>query len=209
MGDQQPEGNGEEGVDRRADAALIARIQRGDDSAFEELVRWHSQTVFAVALRMLGDAHEAEDVAQDVFVRASRGVGAFRGAAKVSTWLLAITMNLCRNRRRWWSRHRRLIAASLDEPVGEDAEPLSDTVADPSPSPAQSAQASERRRIIETTLQALEAAAREVVVLRDLQGYSYEDMAALLRGRVGTVKSRLSRARMQLRALLTSERVSE
>jgi RNA polymerase sigma-70 factor (ECF subfamily) len=158
---------------------------------------------------MLGDLHEAEDVAQDVFVRAYRAIGVFRGEAKLSTWLIAITMNLCRNRRRWWNRRRRVIAASLDDPVGQEDERLGDTVADPAPSPAQSAQASERRRMIESALQALDAAAREVVVLRDLQGYSYEDMAALLKCRIGTVKSRLSRARMQLRTLLTSERVME
>lgn len=191
------------------EAQILARIRAGDGEAFGQLVHRHQQMVFAVALRMVGDFHDAEDVAQDVFVRASRAIGAFRQEAKLSTWLVAITMNLCRNRRRWWSRHRRVIAASLDEPAGPNAEPLGDTVSDPSPSPAQSAQASERQRVVQGALQQLEPGAREMVVLRDLHGYTYEEIARMVRCPVGTVKSRLSRARMQMRALLHSETVSE
>ncbi|MBI3011573.1 MAG: sigma-70 family RNA polymerase sigma factor [Candidatus Omnitrophica bacterium] len=190
------------------ETALVERAQRGDSSAFEALVRLHQQAVFAVALRMLGDQDEAQDVAQDVFVRAYQGIPAFRSEAKLSTWLVAITINLCRNRRRWWARRRRLIVASLDEPVGMsragfgEEGALGHEVADPSPSPASAAAQHEQQRFVISALQQLDEAHRSVVVLRDIHGYSYEEIADMLQCHVGTVKSRLSRARLHLRALL-------
>src|SRR3990167_6573052 len=97
--------------------ALIARAQGGDLSAFDALVLRHQQMVYAVALRMLDNADDAQEVAQDAFVRAFRAIGTFRHEAKLSTWLVSITMNLCRNRRRWWARRRRIIVASPDDPA--------------------------------------------------------------------------------------------
>ena len=184
------------------EAALIEQAQRGDLSAFDALVLRHQQEVFAVALRMLGDRDEAQDVAQDAFVRAYRSIGGFRLEAKLSTWLVSITMNLCRNRRRWWARRKRIIAGSLDasSDCGEGA--LSDTVADPSPTPAAVAEQRDRSQQLMAALQLLSGSEREVIVLRDLQGRSYEEIAETLGCRVGTVKSRLNRARWQLRARL-------
>ena len=192
------------------DAELVERAQRGDSSAFEALVRLHQQAVFAVALRMLGDHDEAKDVSQDVFVRAYEGIRAFKGEAKLSTWLVAITINLCRNRRRWWARRRRIIVASLDEPrerlqfggreLSEGS--VGEGIADPSPSPATAAAQHEQQRFVISALQELDEAHRSVIILRDLQGYAYEEIADMLHCRVGTVKSRLSRARLHLRSLL-------
>ncbi len=151
---------------------------------------------------MLGDWAEAEDVAQDVFVRAYRAIGTFRGEAKVTTWLVSIAMNLCRNRRRWWARRRRMIAASLDDPVGEDEEARGHEVADPSPTPDAAAQRREQTQHMTAALQLLHEIDRTVIVLRDIEGCSYEEVAKMLRIPVGTVKSRLNRARFALRALL-------
>lgn len=184
------------------EAALIARSQSGDLEAFDALVLRHQQEVFAVAMRMLGDRDDAQDVAQDALVRAYRAIGTFRGQAKLSTWLVSITMNLCRNRRRWWARRRQFVVASLDDPVETGEGTLAREVADPSPSPAALAQRRERQQQVADALQRLSERERSVVVLRDLQGYSYEEMAGALRCRVGTVKSRLSRARLRLRAIL-------
>jgi RNA polymerase sigma-70 factor (ECF subfamily) len=184
------------------DAGLIKRAQDGDLAAFDQLVLRHQQEVFSIALRMLGDRDEAQEIAQDAFVRAYRAIGAFRGEAKLSTWLVSITMNLCRNRRRWWARRKRLIVASLDEPVDTEEGAMGHDVADPSPTPAIMAERRERRRYLLTALQSLDEASRTVVILRDLQGYSYEEIARVLHCRLGTVKSRLNRARLQLRALL-------
>lgn len=192
------------------EAELVERAQRGDSSAFEALVRLHQQAVFAVALRMLGDRGEAEEIAQEAFVRAYRFLGTFRREARLSTWLISITMNLCRNRRRWWARRRRFIVASLDEPrerlqLGErelSEETVGEGVADPSPSPAMAAEQREQQRFVISALQQLDEAHRSVIILRDLQGYSYEEIAEIVRCQVGTVKSRLSRARLHLRSLL-------
>jgi RNA polymerase sigma-70 factor (ECF subfamily) len=184
------------------EAAWIERCRGGDLEAFDQLVLQHQQEVFAVALRMLGDRDEAQDVAQDVFVRAYRAIGAFRGEAKLSTWLVSITMNLCRNRRRWWARRRRLIVASLDDPIDTDEGTRGRDVADPSPTPADVAERNEQQQHLTAALQMLNPSDRTVVVLRDIQGHAYEEIAQILGCRLGTVKSRLNRARLQLRSLL-------
>ena len=184
---------------------LLEKTQAGDLSAFEPLVLRHQREIFAVALRMLGNDEEAKDVAQETFVRAYRAIKSFRREARLSTWLVSITMNLCRNQRRWWARRHRVIVASLDELTEpEEAEGLRkiQQVADPNPGPLQLVQSQERQRYIAQALQTLDETARGIIVLRDIQGYSYEEIAQMLHTNVGTVKSRLSRARLKLRALL-------
>lgn len=189
--------------DQPDDRALIQRCQAGESAAFDEVVLRHQRQVFAVALRMLGNEEEAKDVAQDAFVRAYRAIGNFRGDAKLSTWLVGITMNLCRNRRRWWARRKRWIVASLDESVGEgDERTLAQQVADPAPTPAVEAATREQTQFLLEALAALDEADREVVVLRDVQGLSYEEIAQALRCQLGTIKSRLNRARLRLKGLL-------
>ena len=184
------------------EAVLIEQAQRGDLSAFDQLVLQHQQQVFAVALRMLGDRDEAQDVAQDAFIRAYQGIGTFRREAKLSTWLVSITMNLCRNRRRWWARRKRLIVASLDEPLETEEGAIGHEAADPAPTPGHAVERRERQQQLMDTLQLLDEAHRSVVILRDIEGYSYEEIAQMVGCQVGTVKSRLNRARLQLRALL-------
>ena len=184
------------------EAALIKQAQRGELGAFDQLVLRHQQQVFAVALRMLGNHSEAQEVAQDAFVRAFRGLGGFRRDAKLSTWLVSITMNLCRNRRRWWARQRLFIVGSVDSALQTEEGAVEFDVADPSPGPAHAAQQQERSQQIHQALQRLDEAHRSVVVLRDLEGCSYEEIAQMVGCQIGTVKSRLSRARLQLRALL-------
>ena len=122
-------------VSHQTEAALIERAKKGDLGAFDQLVLLHQQTVFAVALRMLGAHDEAEEIAQEVFVRAYQAIGAFRQDAKLSTWLVSITMNLCRNRRRWWARRRRLIVASLDDPRETEEGTVEQEAPDPAPGP--------------------------------------------------------------------------
>jgi RNA polymerase sigma-70 factor (ECF subfamily) len=184
------------------EAMLIERAQGGDLLAFDGLVLRHQDEVYAVALRMLSDPEEAKDVAQDVFVRAYRAFGTFRKEAKLSTWLVSITINLCRNRRRWWARRRRVIVASLDDPLETGEGTVGREVADPGPSPVESAQRTELQQQLAEALQMLEEPFRSVIVLRDIHGYSYEEIAQMLHCRVGTVKSRINRARLQLKALL-------
>lgn len=184
------------------ESVLITRCQGGEFTAFDTLVLRHQQEVFAVALRMLGDRDEAQDVAQDVFVRAYQGLPTFRREAKLSTWLVSITMNLCRNRRRWWARRKRLIVASLDDPVETEEGSIGHDVADPAPAPDAAVEQREQGAQLLASLQLLNESERTVIVLRDIQDYSYEEIAAALRCRVGTVKSRLNRARLHLRAIV-------
>lgn len=184
------------------EAFLVERVKEGDRSAFDQLVLRCQGRVFAVALRMLGDRDEAEEVTQDAFVHAYRTLGTFRGEAKVSTWLVSIVINLCRNRRRWWARRRQRIVASLEEPMDAGEGTMGQMLADPAPTPAQVAQQREVQQVLLEGLQMLDDNFRTVIVLRDIEGYSYEEIARALRCRVGTVKSRLNRARLQLRAIL-------
>lgn len=185
------------------DVVFVEQAVQGQNDAFDALVRRHQRVVYAVALRMLGDASEAEDTAQDAFVRAYRGLRGFRREAKFSTWLVSITMNLCRNRRRWWLRRRRLVVASLDAPLeGAESSTLGETIRDPAPGPHEAAVAQERQDHLLLALQQLAGPYREALVLRDLHGHTYEEIAAMLSCRVGTVKSRISRARLQLRAMM-------
>ncbi len=185
------------------DTRFLERLQRGEPAAFDQLVLRYQRQVFAIALRMLGNADEAQDIAQETFVHAYRAIKGFRGDAKVSTWLVSITMNLCRNRRRWWARRHRFIAGSLDSPRQmEEGESLGQETEDPGLSPAQELGRREQQQQIAQALQQLDEAYRSVIVLRDIEGLPYEEIARMLGCRVGTIKSRISRARLQLQALL-------
>ncbi len=168
---------------------FVERLRAGDPGAFEELVRAYQHRVFGVAIRMLGNAAEAEEIAQEVFLRVHRSVGEFRGEAKLSTWLYSITSRLCLNRLQSGERrHRR---------AGEEA--LADV-------PADDAGGGVERAEVETALRqaiaALPEERRIVVVLRDVEGLSYEEIARALDLELGTVRSRLHRARMDLKAKL-------
>lgn len=181
---------------------LILQSQRGDASAFEELVLKYQREVFAVALGMLGDYDEAKDVAQDAFIQAYKAIRSFQGRSKFSTWLVSITINLCRHRRRWWAQRKKHIVTSLNEPVETEEGAVLREIADPSPTSLEKAIHSEERQQMINALKALDKTSRTIVVLRDIQGCSYEEIAAVLRCRTGTVKSRLNRARLKLKSLV-------
>ena len=184
------------------EADWIRGCQNGDFSGFDRLVLRYQTAVYAVCLRMLRDPHEAEDVAQEAFVRAYRAIGSFKGGSKFSTWMIAIAINLCRNRRRWWARRRRRIAGSLEDTLQTEEGSVGYEPQDTAPTPSQAAVSYETQAHILGMLQRLNESDRSIIVLRDLQGCSYDEIAQVLRVRIGTVKSRLNRARLQLRALL-------
>lgn len=179
----------EGGLDESPD--FLDRLRAGDARAFEALVTEHQHRVFGVALRMLGSRAEAEDVAQEVFLRVQRSVAAFRGEARLSTWLYGITSRLCLSRLA--SPHRR--HARLTRPLTEDM------VRDPD-DPAADAERGEMRAALGEAIAALPEERRIVVILRDVEGLSYEEIAAALNLEPGTVRSRLHRARMELKERL-------
>jgi RNA polymerase sigma-70 factor (ECF subfamily) len=176
---------------READTAgpdpLVERLRAGEPRAFEELVAAYQHRVFGVAFRMLGNGAEAEEVAQDVFLRVHRGIASFRGEAKLSTWLYAITSRLCLNRLGGERRRDRRGEATLERLAAPDADPSVDV------------ERGELDAALQRAIAELPEERRILVVLRDLEGLSYGEIAAALDMELGTVRSRLHRARMDLK----------
>ncbi len=182
---------------------FIERLRAGEATAFDRLVTDFSGDVYALLYRLTEDREEARDLTQETFLQAFRSVAHFRGDADLKTWLYRIAVNQARNRWRWWRRRRRSVTVSIDAADGDGDTPLSARLADQNGSdPEQLALAREREQALFTALRSLARPFREVVVLRDIEGLSYEEVAAALQISVGTVKSRLSRGRTELRRRL-------
>lgn len=174
--------------DAGGEAALLRRLRAGEREAFEELVIAYQHRIFGIARRMLGNAAEAEEVAQEVFLRVHRAVGEFRGEARLSTWLYAIASRLCLNR----------LAAGERRLARGDPEAL-ERLADGGADAGAEMERHERSAAVREAIAALPEDRRIVVVLRDIDGLSYEEIAAVLGLELGTVRSRLHRARLDLR----------
>jgi RNA polymerase sigma-70 factor, ECF subfamily len=186
------------------DRDLVARAQAGDTRAFEELVRRHQRWVFTLALRMVGSSAEAEELAQEIFLKAYRGLGGFRGAARFSTWLHSIASHHCLNALE--TRSRQPLDLRAQERAGDDdPPPRLERVPNGAPGADAVLEQRERARLVQAALVRLRGDHRLVVVLRDIQGLSYEAIAETLGIELGTVRSRLHRARMELKALLAPD----
>ena len=186
------------------DRRLVDRAQAGDAGAFETLVRRYQGWVFTLALRMLGDRAEAEDMAQEIFLKAYRGLKGFKGASRFSTWLYSITSHHCLNHLEARRRQSHLLGRGGDRPgaVGNDPPAPVDRLADEAPRADVLLERADRARIVQAELAHLSEEHRLILVLRDIQGLSYEEIAQTLRLELGTVRSRLHRARMEMRARL-------
>ena len=186
-----------------AEAQFLDRLRAGDAAAFDFLVRERSPDIYALLYRLTEDVEEARDLTQETFLQAFRAVAHFRGDADLRTWLYRIAVNQARNRWRWWRRRRKNVTVSLDATDEQHEQPLAAQLADEqSINPEQATLARERERLLTQALRSLSRVYREVVVLRDVEGLSYEEVAATLEISVGTVKSRLSRGRTELRRRL-------
>jgi len=184
------------------DIELVSSFKQGDEAAFDNLVLRYQDRIFRVCLRMLSDYEEANDLAQDVFVKAYRSLKGFRLDSKFSTWLYAIAINTCKNRLASLEfRHSRK-ALRIDDPVETEDGTRRTEIPDESMSPRTAAANSERAALIEKAIDSLAAEQKEMVVLRDIEGLSYEDIARITENNIGTVKSKLSRARQELREKL-------
>lgn len=175
---------------------ILARARRGDLHAFEELVRLYEKRVYAVALRSSGSPEDAADITQEVFLRAWRSIESFRGDSGFSTWLFRITMNLCVD----FARHKHAQPQTQPLVIGEeDSErPIPDTA----PTPEEHLDNRELGRELAAALDEVSEEHRRIVLLRDVSGLSYTEIAEVLEISEGTVKSRLSRARIALRTVL-------
>jgi RNA polymerase sigma-70 factor (ECF subfamily) len=186
----------------RAEAEFIERLKRGEGAAFEQLVTERSPEIFGLLFRLTENSEEARDLTQETFLRAFQSIGRFRGEADLRTWIYRIAINQARNRWRWWRRRRRDSTVSLDATQGESNQSLLGTLAESSENPEQQTLAHERELALRSALQKVSRAYRETVILRDIEGFSYEEIATTLAINVGTVKSRLARGREELRRLL-------
>jgi RNA polymerase sigma-70 factor (ECF subfamily) len=179
-----------------ADVALAQKAASGDQRAFAQLVTLYQRRVFSVAVRMLGDTQEAEDVAQEVFVALHGALKGFRVESRLSTWIYRITRNHCLNRIKYLNRRgRRAMAAAGQDRDGEDT---LQQVRSPGPSPARQLESSQDARALEAALQQLPHEQRLLVVLREVEQLSYEEMVQITGLPEGTIKSRLHRARAAL-----------
>ena len=184
------------------DRAAVARAATGDESAFEELVRRHERTVYNLAFRQLGSREDALEAAQDAFVRCYRALPRFRGEATFRTWLVGIAINVCRSRLTGADRRQRRLTQDLTQPDGATGERVPLQLADPAPDPESVARGGEIRGALAHALAALSPEHREVLLLREMSGLEYEEVAAALGCALGTVKSRIARARAALREAL-------
>jgi RNA polymerase sigma-70 factor (ECF subfamily) len=192
-------------VDARpsTETQFIERLKKGDVAAFETLVAERSGEIYGLLYRLTENAEEARDLTQETFLRAFQNIGHFRGEADLRTWIYRIAINQARNRWRWWRRRRRDSTVSLDSTQGPYGQPLNATLrAERDEDPEQKTLARERERALKAALKTLGRAYRETVVLRDIEGFSYEEIAVMLEINIGTVKSRLSRGREELRRKL-------
>lgn len=177
------------------DMAVLSRCRQGDPDAFEALVEKYQKQMLNIACRMTGSYEDACEVVQDAFVAAYRGLGDFGGRSRFSTWLVAIVMNLSRNRIRQMHGRNYQEGISLDDPVDTQGGNMRPEAASPHPDQLEELEEREEQERIQGCIKALDPDFREIIVLRDLQGFSYQEICGMLKIPEGTVKSRLSRAR--------------
>ncbi len=182
---------------------LIERCKRGDLAAFNELVKKYEKQVYNFAYRLTGSYDDANDVAQEAFLRVFNAIGGFRGDASFTTWLFRITTNVFLDERK---RARAHPHTSLDEQLDLEESSVARQIEDPSPSPAALTEERERAQILQEAIQSLPEYQRAMVVLYHTQQQSYEEIAEAMDLPIGTVKSRLNRARLALKEKLTPMR---
>jgi RNA polymerase sigma-70 factor (ECF subfamily) len=186
-----------------AEDQFLERLRRGEVAAFERLVTEYSGDVYALLYRLTADAEEARDLTQETFLRTFQSISRFRGEANLKTWIYRIAVNQARNRWRWWRRRKREVTVSLDATDETHEQPLSATLRNEDAiDPEQETLAREREGQLRQALLGLRHSYKEAVILRDVDGFSYEEIADTLQISIGTVKSRISRGRLELRRKL-------
>ncbi len=179
--------------------ALVTALCQGAGDAYEILIQRYQQPVYNLVYRLMNDPSDASDIVQEVFLKVFKNIGNFRGNSSLKTWIYRIAVNEAYNHRRWFSRHqRREVALGPEEGVRTYA----DSLADPSRTPFDQAADHETFALVEAALEKLNPKFRAVVILRDIEDLSYEEIATVLDISIGTVKSRILRGREALRKIL-------
>ena len=181
---------------RRDEYAVIQRCKQGDLSAFDELVRMYEKQVYNFAYRLAGNYDDANDIASEAFVKVFNAIDSFRGDANFSTWLFRIVTNLYLDERKRSKAHMNI---PLDEYIDLDESTVTRQIEDSSPGPHELLEARERAEVLQGVIQQLPDYQRVMVLLFHTQGKSYEEIAEIIGLPIGTVKSRLNRARLALR----------
>ncbi len=187
------------------EAGIVAELKAGSEEAFAWLIAKYHQPIYSVIARTIPDPADAADLTQDVFIKIYRGIGSFNGDASLRTWIYRIALREASNQRRWWRRHKRQeVTIETEFGEGNDGQPLclKDTLVDEHESPFDLAAQEEVRARVEEELRHVPEPFHAVVVLRDIEGFSYEEVAEILGVNLGTVKSRLMRGRAHLKARL-------
>jgi RNA polymerase sigma-70 factor (ECF subfamily) len=181
---------------------VIENCKAGDEKAFAEIVLHRQKRVFNIAYRMLGNSEEAKDLAQEVFISVFESIKNLKEEIKFDAWLTQITLNHCRNRWKYLKRRQYFNSDSLDDPIETEEGSMPRAIYDPSDNPEILFEKKMIQQLIQKGLLELKEDQRELLVLRDLQGFSYEEMGETLGFPEGTIKSKLHRARMELKEVL-------
>ena len=184
------------------EVAFVDRLQVGSDEAFETLIHLYQAPIYNVAYRILGDASEASDAVQETFMKIFKGIKTFRGESGLKTWIYRIAISESLNRQRWWKRWRHHAPVSIDDTFPNGARLVE--ITDSRPTPESACAQMEMEREVQRALSGLSFEHRVAVVLRDIEGLSYEEIAETLGLSLGTVKSRLWRARSEMKTKLES-----
>ncbi|QYO61941.1 sigma-70 family RNA polymerase sigma factor [Leptolyngbya sp. 7M] len=185
-----------------AENSFVERLKNGDPDAFDILVNRYSNEIYALLRRLVRDPDDAADLTQETFLSAVKAIKGFRGDSGLKTWMFRIAMNHARNQFRWWKRRHRDRSVSLDNAEFDGTVPLSEKIGSDSPGPEETFIRREREDAVLAELAELPTIFREVVVLCDIHGLGYEEIASMLEVNIGTVKSRISRGREELRKRL-------
>ncbi|AUS98714.1 RNA polymerase subunit sigma-24 [Clostridium thermosuccinogenes] len=180
--------------DREKD--LLKKARNGDIEAFEQLIEDYQKRVFNIALRMIGNYDDANELAQEVFIRIFKSIKDFKEESSLSTWIYRITTNVCLDEIR---KRKNKNVVSLDEEVKLEEGDLQRQVEDTRPTPDVIAEKNEVRKLVKDAIMSLPEEQRTVIILRDIQGFSYEEIAKIMKCPEGTVKSRINRSRQILR----------
>lgn len=178
---------------------LIKRAQSGDNAAFDCLMDGYFKKLYNIAFRMAGNADDAADMTQEIMIKLFKNISSFSGNSKFSTWVYRVATNTCLDELKKLKRHKNL---SIDKDIETDEGEFSYEVEDTSPVPEQLAEQKELKTIVASAIGMLSPDHKAVLVLRDIQGFSYDEIARIVGCSEGTVKSRISRARAQLKIII-------
>lgn len=183
---------------------LILRAKNNDVAAFEQLISEHQTIVYNIALKIMGNEHDASDAAQEAFIKIFKNIKTFKGDSKFSTWVYKIAHNVCIDQLRKIKNITSKTSVSIDETYENSENPILNIV-DSAPTPEEHLINKEKSEMLKMAIDSLHPISRTAIILRDVNGMSYEEIAKIQNCSLGTVKSRIFRARMQLKEIISEQ----